>query len=132
MLPLLDWTARPQCSRCQRRRIPQWNPGVIADGDYELYEPVPGMNGITGLCAECLQLTCPDCARRYTATVGHCRGGRYTGCCRSFRTEQDAERHRVRGRCQTDAELTAKGWIQEGDFWLSPNALKARQRAQKV
>lgn len=69
---------------------------------------------------------CPDCQRQYRAVAGHCRGGKYGGCCRSFRGTKDFDAHRVGAfhdgsrRCLTDAEMLDKGWIQTDGLWASP------------
>ncbi len=62
---------------------------------------------------------CPDCGERYSGTDasgGHCRGGVYGGCCRTFASDAAADAHRpVGGPCLDVAtapgwRLTARGW----------------------
>jgi hypothetical protein len=75
---------------------------------------------------------CPDCGQTYRATAGHCRGGRFGGCCRSFEESQDFDRHRTGGfhdgsrRCLTDAEMVEKGWTRVEHRWLSPQGTARR------
>lgn len=123
----------PPCSRCGKRP---------AKG-----KPSPGNVDRIDLCGQCLSLTCPDCGLEYLPSPGHCRGGRYGGCCRSFRTGADFDEHQVgryephERRCLTDEELIEAGWMQvdaEGDvpsvigghFWLSPEGLRGIQRGR--
>jgi hypothetical protein len=62
--------------------------------------------------------TCPDCGQKYSgadSSGGHCRGGRYPGCCQSFRSNTTADAHFVRlpggkVRCSTPDEMRARGW----------------------
>lgn len=58
----------------------------------------------------------------FGAVSGHCRGGEYGGCCRSFASKGGFERHRtgrhgVDRRCLTDAEMFEAGWTQREDGW---------------
>ena len=68
--------------------------------------------------------TCPECGARYSGTGGgHCRGGRYGGCCRTFTSDTAAAAHR-RGpgdarRCITDAEMADDGWRSTGNGWTN-------------
>ena len=81
-------------------------------------------------------LTCPECGQTYRASGGHCRGGRYGGCCRSFAgtAPRTHDPHLTGGyddgtrRCKTDAELLDEGWQREQHMWVSP--LTQRNRAR--
>lgn len=85
-------------------------------------------------------LVCLDCGQRYKRNAGHCRGGRYEGCCSSFDTTAGFDAHRTGGyavpgerRCLTPEERIALGWTQTPTgFWRSPrderNADKIRRR----
>lgn len=77
--------------------------------------------------------TCPDCGQTYLPEAGHCRGGRWGGCCRSFannaRNHDDPHRtgdHNTTRRCMTDSELLAAGWEQAGHLWVSPAGVRSR------
>jgi hypothetical protein len=72
-------------------------------------------------------LVCPDCGQRYKANAGHCRGGRFGGCCSSFATGSGFDEHRTGDhadgtrRCLTVEERREAGWAQRpGGFWASP------------
>jgi hypothetical protein len=73
---------------------------------------------------------CSDCNQTYRATAGHCRGGRYGGCCRSFESSKDFDHHRTGAfhddsrRCLSDAELIEKGWTRVEHRWLSPQGAR--------
>lgn len=64
--------------------------------------------------------TCPECGQRYDGrqrSGGHCRGGRYGGCCQTFANNASADAHRVgpyeprnARRCLTPQEMLDKGW----------------------
>lgn len=81
---------------------------------------------------------CPECHHEFKPSVGHCRGGQYGGCCRSFRSARDADSHRIGTftadgptglrRCLTEQELVALGWQQEGHYWVSPRTRADRDR----
>lgn len=135
----------PLCRRCGRAHTPPPRPAGLPDNGYlgldrngspcfddNLYEPVRGMGDITGLCFACLQLTCPDCHQRFTQKAGHCRGGRYGGCCRSFASSvptNGSDPHRVGGRCLTDDELLERGWGLDPDgMWVTPQGMRDRAR----
>jgi hypothetical protein len=75
--------------------------------------------------------TCPECQQEYSGAQragGHCRGGRYGGCCQSFGSQNSGDKHRVgphepRGsrRCLTPDEMRAKGWTQDDrGAWRTP------------
>ena len=67
---------------------------------------------------------CPECAQPFKATSGHCRGGAFGGCCRSFASTGGFDRHRTGNgearRCRTDAEMLDLGWTRDGVFWVVP------------
>ena len=73
---------------------------------------------------------CGLCGQAFRATAGHHTGGRFGGCCRSFRGSRDFDLHRAgehqdgSRRCLTDAELLAGGWVKVDDIlpglWASP------------
>jgi hypothetical protein len=70
-----------------------------------------------------LDLTCPDCGQAYSGAQrggGHCHGGKYGGCCQSFRSQRTADAHRTgpynpagQRRCLTPDEMRAKGWTRD-------------------
>lgn len=76
--------------------------------------------------------TCPDCGQTYRPEAGHCRAGRYGGCCRSFANVARGEDPHRSGdystgrRCMTDAELLAAGWELDGHYWRTPGQARAR------
>lgn len=109
--------ARPMCSRCARNPVPK-------------VEPVPGCGTLTGLCLDCLARTCPDCGHTFNTGVGHCRGGRWGGCCRSFNSHRDGDAHQRDGRCRTDADLTAAGWVEADGWWTSAASRLSAERAR--
>lgn len=72
-----------------------------------------------------MKSTCPECGIEYSPNGGgHCRGGAYGGCCRTFTSDSSADAHRIGPhdrrdgirRCLTDEEmvlpwrLTPRGW----------------------
>jgi len=74
---------------------------------------------------------------------GHCRGGIYGGCDRTFRTDSAANAHRVgphhpRGlrRCLTDEEMAEAGWRLTDRGWTNEpemdSALKDRLKGHRV
>lgn len=75
-----------------------------------------------------LDLVCLDCGGRFSGSDragGHCRGGKYGGCCKSFRSLGGFDKHRTGPhedrRCLTSEELLAKGWTCDGDsIWRMP------------
>lgn len=78
--------------------------------------------------------TCSICGQRFLPTVGHCSGGRWGGCCRSFRSGRDGDDHRIGDfndgsrRCMTDDELRERGWVQEPDgYWISARTIRKRE-----
>ncbi len=82
---------------------------------------------------------CPDCGQGYRSGAGHCRGGKYGGCCRSFRGTLDFDRHRTgphdgARRCRTDAELLDAHWVKTDyplpDLWASPRTQQILERYQ--
>lgn len=82
--------------------------------------------------AEALELDChcPDCDRWFNGSDrsgGHCRGGGFGGCCKSFRSLTGFDKHRTgkyepnERRCMTADELTAKGWTcDDNNTWRMP------------
>jgi hypothetical protein len=62
--------------------------------------------------------TCPDCGQAYSgadSSGGHHRGGKYGGCCQSFRSNTTASAHFVpvgdgKMRCATPDEMRERGW----------------------
>lgn len=80
-------------------------------------------------------LVCTDCGQVYKAIAGHCRGGRWGGCCRSFYANRDFDAHRsgaftpAARRCLSDTELGDRGWQHLGVFWASPGTVRAVQDA---
>ena len=63
------------------------------------------------------------------ADTGHCRGGKWGGCCQTFASSHAFDRHRTGPfnpdglrRCRTTGELEAKGWAKTGpyDSWRTP------------
>lgn len=81
---------------------------------------------------------CDDCRRPFKANAGHCRGGRYGGCCKSFASGVDFDLHRTGDfgipgdrRCLTSEEMLKIGWILEDEyFWRSPRSQKNRDRVR--
>lgn len=80
-----------------------------------------------------LDCCCPDCGARYSgkqSSGGHCRGGKYLGCCQSFASQTIAGKHRTgpydppgARRCLTPDEMREKGWGIGGDgAWRLPPA----------
>lgn len=76
-----------------------------------------------------LDCTCPECDGRFSGadrSGGHCRGGAYGGCCKSFRSLGGFDKHRVGPfdgdrRCLTADELAAAGWSVDDDgLWRMP------------
>jgi len=82
-----------------------------------------------------MRITCNICGQQYSPKGGgHCRGGAYGGCCRTFSSDRAGDKHRVGPydppglrRCLTDEEmatltrkdgtiiwrLTNRGWTNE-------------------
>jgi hypothetical protein len=78
---------------------------------------------------------CGICGATFRPRVGHCTGGRFGGCCRSFTNAADADAHRVGNhddgtrRCMTDSELHMSGYTDEGGrMWSGPRAARNRAR----
>ena len=73
---------------------------------------------------------CPDCDRTFNgsdSSGGHCRGGGYGGCCKSFTSLSGFDKHRTgryepdERRCRTSDELLAKGWtVDDNNTWRTP------------
>lgn len=89
--------------------------------------------------------TCQICAATFRPTAGHCTGGVFGGCCRSFASTGGFDRHRrfgVKGDwetryCAPDAVLLAEGWARDASgFWHVPVVAELepifRQRVRKV
>lgn len=76
-------------------------------------------------------LTCPDCHQTYHPKSGHCRGGKYGGCCKSFHASADFDLHRTGSadarRCRTTDELTESKWQQIDGRWTSPQSIAAAE-----
>lgn len=83
-------------------------------------------------------LTCPDCHTAYLRNAGHCRGGRYAGCCKSWRTGSDFDAHRTGDiatgtrRCLTTDELLTAGWEYRDGLWTSPKSLADAERGRRL
>jgi hypothetical protein len=83
-------------------------------------------------------LTCPDCNQTYRATAGHCRGGRFGGCCKSWGTQRAHERHRIGNyddgsrRCMTTEEMVEAGWAERDGRWYHPTAVKDWERGHRM
>ena len=82
-------------------------------------------------------MKCDICGQAFKPSVGHCRGGKWEGCCRSFVSNKGGDAHRVgkfgdgSRRCMTDEELNEKGWIRDSHgYWSSPADIKQRARAR--
>lgn len=83
-------------------------------------------------------LQCPDCGQDYQKNAGHCRGGKYGGCCSSFDTVSGFDAHRTGDyspsnprRCLTRDEMIAAGWHHtERGYWRSPADQRSRERAR--
>lgn len=94
-------------------------------------------------------LKCDICGQNYRPVAGHCRGGRWGGCCTSFAAGVDFDAHRTGAyeggarRCLSREEMRAAGWVVEdtpsgypaegaaeaaGVYWASPKTVKSRQR----
>jgi hypothetical protein len=62
-----------------------------------------------------VKITCNICNQEYSPNGGgHCRGGAYGGCCRTFSSDAAGDRHRIgpydppsMRRCMTDEEMVA-------------------------
>jgi hypothetical protein len=77
-----------------------------------------------------LDCECSQCGRRYNGSDrsgGHCVGGKFGGCCKSFRSLTGFDKHRTgpfepdERRCMTAEELTAKGWsVDDNNTWRMP------------
>ena len=76
-----------------------------------------------------LDTHCPDCDRKFNGSDrsgGHCRGGKFGGCCKSFRSLSGFDKHRTgpydgERRCLTADELAAKGWTcDDNNTWRMP------------
>lgn len=74
---------------------------------------------------------CQVCGAQYNgsdSSGGHHTGGRYGGCCQSFRSLGGFDKHLVGPRnadghlrCLTPDELTAKGWhVDDTGAWRMP------------
>ena len=71
---------------------------------------------------------CQECGAQFNgsdSSGGHCKGGRFGGCCQSFTSLTGFDRHRTGPytdrRCLTPDELTAKGWTRdEHGAWRTP------------
>lgn len=82
---------------------------------------------------------CPECGQTYSGNGGgHCRGGAYGGCCRTFTGDTAAAKHRTgpynphrARRCLTDAELLDAGWRETQRGWTNsePNPLYQKDQA---
>jgi len=85
---------------------------------------------------------CAECGARFSPKGGgHCRGGRFKGCCKTFTSDSSGDKHRVGDyndgarRCLTTEEMLAKGWRETPRGWtpappMSENAL-ARRRGSR-
>lgn len=75
-----------------------------------------------------LDCECQVCKRMFNGSDrsgGHCKGGRFGGCCKSFRSLTGFDKHRTgpyeNRRCRTDEELLAKGWtVDANNTWRMP------------
>jgi hypothetical protein len=76
-----------------------------------------------------LDCTCSQCGRMFNGSDrsgGHCVGGKFGGCCKSFRSLGGFDKHRTgpydgERRCLTSGELTAKGWTcDDNNTWRMP------------
>jgi hypothetical protein len=68
-------------------------------------------------------VVCDICGREYPGGEqgGHCRGGRFGGCCASFASDTLFAQHRMALRCLTPAEMVEKGWlVDERGWWHGP------------
>jgi hypothetical protein len=65
------------------------------------------------------RLTCDICGGSYSARRGgHCRGGEYGGCCRTFSNDVTGDWHRpVGGPCLTEEQMLARGWRETVNGW---------------
>ena len=84
--------------------------------------------------------TCPECAASYPGSGGgHCRGGRYGGCCRTFTSDSSFDAHRIgrhgvdRGCLDVSADdkwrCAPRGWTNNPPMPLA--ALAAKRGATK-
>lgn len=96
---------------------------------------------------------CPECGQEFAAKGGgHCRGGAYGGCCRTFTSNAAADKHRigefsVDRRCVADMDddwrpgrdgalvrvpwrLTPRGWTPFAE--ISPVALSRKTGIGRV
>lgn len=66
-------------------------------------------------------MICSDCGKHYTPNGGHCRGGKYGGCCESFSSISTFDRHRTgphdARRCLTPSEMRDDGMRLVGEIW---------------
>ena len=86
--------------------------------------------------------TCPECAAVYSPNGGgHCRGGPYGGCCRTFTSDSAADAH-MKGpydnRCcvDMDDDWTVKGrkvvWRETARGWTNSPPMDADQLARRT
>jgi hypothetical protein len=81
---------------------------------------------------------CPECGASYSPNGGgHCRGGKYGGCCRTFTSDSSGDKHRVgpydppgSRRCLTLDELLADGWRETPHGWTPEPPMSEEQRAR--
>jgi hypothetical protein len=67
-----------------------------------------------------MRIVCHICGNEYHGGErgGHCRGGKYGGCCQTFSNDATGDKHRpVGGPCLTPAEMTALGWRETPRGW---------------
>jgi hypothetical protein len=68
---------------------------------------------------------CPECGQQYSGSGGgHCRGGRYGGCCRTFTSDTAASAHRVgpyhpRGLRRCLDLPSSEGWRETSRGWTN-------------
>lgn len=74
---------------------------------------------------------CPECAERFPINSGgHCRGGAYGGCCKTFRSDAAYAAHRIGpygDRHCIDVTATA-GWRATDRGWTNQATMTPEQR----
>lgn len=86
---------------------------------------------------------CPECGARYSPNGGgHCRGGKYNGCCRTFTSDAAADAHRkgeygVDRHCvDFDNDYTATGrkveWRETPRGWTNSPPMSAEALARRT
>ena len=96
----------------------------------------PGCDVETGLHARCIEHRagpgCPECGQMYPPKGGgHCRGGAYGGCCRTF-TSNSAFADHKHGTRRTCLDVTAEdGWRETPRGWTNAAPMPLTALAQR-